>query len=86
MLMPRSTEMPVMNGSARVVLASCTRLTQFGREGIAWGTADEKEEVKVAGFAPAVTPLTPGNYGGTTIIDEGTRAWTWRKLLNCGRL
>jgi hypothetical protein len=86
MLIPRWREMPVMNGSVRVVLASCTRLTRFGREGIAWGTVDEKGEVKEAGFAPIVTPLTPGNYGGTTIVDDGTRAWTWRKLLPSGRV
>ena len=81
MLIPKWREMPVMNGSVRVVLASGTRLTRFGTEGIAWGMVDEKGEVKEAGFAPVVSPLTPGNYGGTTIVDDGTRAWAWRKLL-----
>jgi len=86
MLRPRWTAMPVMNGSVRVILASCAGLTQFYREGIAWGTVDEKGAVKVAGFAPGVTPLTPGNYGGTIIVDDGRRPWAWRNLFSSDQI
>jgi hypothetical protein len=85
MFIPRWREMPIMNGSVRVVLASAARLTRFGKEGIEWGTVDEGGHVKEAGFGPVVTPLTPGNYGAMTIVDNGTRAWTWRRLFSYGK-
>jgi len=65
LLVPRRTAMPMMNGSVRVVLASCTRLTGFPAGGIAWGEISENNEERVAGFGALVRPLSYGeNYGG----------------------
>jgi Family of unknown function (DUF6536) len=72
------TEMPVMNGSVRVVLASCTRLTGFASQGIAWGEISESESENVAGFGAQVKALAPGSYGRVTIVgDAGRKRRKW---------
>lgn len=73
MLIVKRREMPVMNGSVRVVLASCAHLRTFEKDGIRWGTLTE-ENRKEAGFGTIVTSLTPGDYGSTTLIDHGVKA------------
>ena len=55
----RWTWMPIMNGSVRVVLASCLRLKGFPAGGIAWGDVSDSQE-RMAGFAGIVGPLLKG--------------------------
>ena len=64
----KRTGMPVMNGSVRVVLASCAQFKAFDDEGIAWGKVAELGPVNVAGFGSEVQPLVPGNYGAVTLV------------------
>ena len=77
----RWTVMPVMNGSVRVVLASCIQLTDFPDEGIAWGKISDEEGTKLVGFAANVDVLTPGNYGQVVVTGNGRttkRRWFGR--------
>ena len=55
----RWTWMPVMNGSVRVVLASCTKLSSFPEGGVGWGDISD-ENKRVAGFGASVGPLVDG--------------------------
>jgi hypothetical protein len=52
--------MPAMNGSIRVVLASCTKLTAFSTDGIGWGDISQNCDEMVAGFGASVKPLVEG--------------------------
>lgn len=68
MFVGRRTSMPVMNGSVRVVLASCTKLKGFPDDGIAWGDISEADDQKVAGFGGHVEPLDTGYYGKVNVV------------------
>ena len=71
LLIPHRTCMPVMNGSVRVVLASCTKLTHFPAGGIAWGDVSESDAERVAGFGGLVRPLSFGmEYPKQSIENE----------------
>jgi hypothetical protein len=73
MFIGRRASMPVMNGSLRVVLASCTKLNGFPDGGIAWGYISETDDQKVAGFGDHVEQLEPGHYGEVDILfDENS--------------
>ena len=61
------TWMPIMNGSVRVVLASCVKLTSFPAAGIAWGDVSDKENERIAGFGGIVKPLVAGELYSESI-------------------
>ena len=66
------TWMPVMNGSVRVVLASCTRLTAFPADGLGWGDISQNNNERVAGFGGSVKPLVDGAIYPASISGEQT--------------
>jgi len=61
--------MPVMNGSVRVVLASCTKLTVFPEGGIGWGDISDDNE-RVAGFGGSVGALVDGAIYPAPLPEE----------------
>lgn len=63
------TWMPVMNGSVRVVLASCTKLSSFPEGGVAWGDISDENE-RFAGFSASVGPLIEGAIYPARLQDE----------------
>lgn len=65
-----TTWMPIMNGSVRVVLASCTKLDCFPSGGVAWGDICENGK-RVAGFAGIVKPLVEGAIYPSTVEARG---------------
>ena len=69
LFIPQKTWMPVMNGSVRVVLASCTTLTGFPAGGIAWGEICDDRNKRVAGFGALVKPLVAGAIYPSTFSD-----------------
>jgi hypothetical protein len=70
MFVGRRTSMPVMNGSVRVVLASCTKLNGFPEDGIAWGDISERDGENVAGFGERVESLRSGDYGRVRCVEQ----------------
>lgn len=63
-VLPQSTPMPIMAGSARVVLASCCRLTKLTEDGIMWGDITELSSAskRQAGFASSASDIVEGAW------------------------
>ena len=61
-LLPQRSPMPVMAGSARVILASCWNLTEFPVEGIMWGDITDlsRSSRRKAGFALTAGEIVEG--------------------------
>jgi hypothetical protein len=61
-LLPMRTVMPVMASSARVIMASCCKLTDLPPEGITWGAITDLSEPsrRKAGFASTASEIVEG--------------------------